>query len=93
MFNKDYLQKQKIKIQSMIDKYNDLERIKGELENGDLSDYTKQKQRILVPKLTKALHKIHVGNYGYCEKCNHKIELQRLEIVPAAEHCIECMGL
>jgi DnaK suppressor protein len=90
-FGKQFLKKQGERIQARIDKYNDPERIKAELESGDISDYTKYKQSILVPKLEKALRKIYNNQYGYCEKCNQEIEIKRLEIVPAAEHCMQCM--
>ncbi|HKK54423.1 MAG TPA: TraR/DksA C4-type zinc finger protein [Patescibacteria group bacterium] len=90
-FGSQFLKKQEKRIQTRIEKYNDPERIKEELKNGGLSDYTKYKQKNLVPKLRKALHKIHTNQYGYCEKCNQPIEIKRLEIIPAAEHCLKCI--
>lgn len=90
-FGKNFLKKQEERVQARIDKYNDPERIKAELESGDLSDYTKYKQRVLVPILEKSLRKIYNNQYGYCEKCGEEIEIKRLEIVPAAEHCMKCM--
>jgi DnaK suppressor protein len=90
-FDSQFLEKQAKRIQARIEKYNDPKRIKNELENGDLSDYTKYKQKNLVPKLRKALYKIHTDQYGYCEKCNQPIEIKRLEVIPAAEHCLKCI--
>jgi DnaK suppressor protein len=90
-FDDQFLEKQVKRIQARIEKYNDPERIKEELEDGGLSDYTKYKLKNLVPKLRKALHKIYTNQYGYCEKCNQPIEKERLEIVPAAEYCLKCI--
>jgi DnaK suppressor protein len=41
-------------------------------------------------KVEKALKKIEEGNYGFCEKCNQKIEETRLKIDPAAPFCRSC---
>lgn len=41
-------------------------------------------------EIEKALGKIKEGNYGYCEKCNQKIEEQRLKIDLAAILCRKC---
>jgi RNA polymerase-binding transcription factor DksA len=89
-FSEEFLKKQEDRIKARINKYNDPERIKRELETGDLSDYTKYKQKKLIPILNNVLHKICIGKYGYCEKCNQQIEQKRLELVPAAQHCMKC---
>jgi RNA polymerase-binding transcription factor DksA len=91
-FSEEFLKKQEDRIKARINKYNDPERIKRELETGDLSDYTKYKQKKLIPILNNVLHKIRIGKYGYCEKCNQQIKIKRLEIVPAAEDCMKCMS-
>lgn len=31
-----------------------------------------------------------VGTYGRCESCNHRIPLERLEILPMAGSCMRC---
>ena len=39
-----------------------------------------------------ALERIEHGEYGQCQECGDLISLKRLDIVPAAELCIECQG-
>ncbi len=90
-FSSNFLKKQKQRIHERINKYYNQERIKEELENGDVSPYTRYKQSVLVPILKKALKKIDSGQYGYCEKCAEKIERERLNIVPGAELCMKCI--
>ncbi len=40
--------------------------------------------------IENALIKVKKGNYGRCEKCQRKIELKRLEVVPEARLCLKC---
>jgi len=37
-----------------------------------------------------ALEKIKKGKYGRCEKCNKKIDKNRLKIYPEARFCLKC---
>lgn len=37
-----------------------------------------------------ALQKIGKGIYGKCEKCDKKIEVGRLMVMPTAEYCLVC---
>lgn len=41
-------------------------------------------------KIVKALKKIKIGKYGFCEKCNKIIDTDRLEAFPMAELCVNC---
>lgn len=43
-------------------------------------------------KVRKALDKFERGSYGFCEKCGAVIEPSRLEALPYAEFCMECLG-
>jgi len=40
--------------------------------------------------IENALVKIKKGNYGLCENCRKKIELNRLKIIPEARLCLKC---
>jgi len=40
--------------------------------------------------ISLALEKLGKGKYGQCEKCDKKIEKERLEIYPAARFCMKC---
>lgn len=38
----------------------------------------------------KALAKIGIGKYGFCENCGKLIDTERLAIYPLADRCTEC---
>lgn len=40
----------------------------------------------------RALSRIRIGKYGYCEKCGEMIDTDRLMIYPEATLCIKCEG-
>ena len=89
---KDFLEHQRKRIRARIAKYHDPKRIGDELLSGDVSPYTRYKQKTLIPILEKILRKIDSGEYGICEDCGNVIEKKRLAIVPAAEKCSKCMN-
>lgn len=41
-------------------------------------------------EIKEALRKIKKGNYGICEKCKGKIEIERLKILPETKFCSKC---
>lgn len=43
-----------------------------------------------VAKVMYAYKKIEKGSYGTCESCKKEIPLERLELVPEAQYCIDC---
>ena len=90
-FSFSFLEKQRGRIERRISKYKDRIRIGDELLSGDVSPYTKYKQKTLIPILEKALQKMTTGDYGVCENCGQVIEEPRLNLVPAAELCMICM--
>jgi DnaK suppressor protein len=44
----------------------------------------------LLKKVTDALERIKVGEYGYCEACGEEILMARLKARPVTRHCLEC---
>ena len=40
--------------------------------------------------INNALHKMDLGEYGFCEECGDPIPLERLEALPDAELCLKC---
>ncbi|SUO95810.1 RNA polymerase-binding protein DksA [Suttonella ornithocola] len=54
---------------------------------------TRDRQRKLLHKIEKALERISLGQFGYCEHCDEEIGFQRLEARPTAELCIDCKQL
>lgn len=51
---------------------------------------TRERERKLLSKITKALHALDDHAYGYCERCGAEIGIRRLEARPTAELCIDC---
>lgn len=50
----------------------------------------RDRERVLLKKIDKALKKIEDGEFGICEVCGEKIGVKRLEIRPVADYCIRC---
>ncbi|MCB5246953.1 MAG: TraR/DksA C4-type zinc finger protein [Candidatus Cloacimonetes bacterium] len=51
-----------------------------------------EQERDKIRLLNEALRKIYEGNYGVCEMCGDNIKETRLEIIPYAKYCIDCMA-
>jgi DnaK suppressor protein len=58
-------------------------KLQGDLEE---QEWNKLKQ------VEAALEKIAQGKYGTCEQCEKEIPEARLEIMPYAEFCIQCLS-
>ncbi|KPK51779.1 MAG: hypothetical protein AMS22_10340 [Thiotrichales bacterium SG8_50] len=43
-----------------------------------------------IARIDDALARIGEGEYGYCLECGQEIDPARLEIDPAASHCVNC---
>ena len=50
----------------------------------------RDRERILLRKIDKALKKFETNEFGVCEECGEMIGAQRLEARPVAEYCIQC---
>ena len=50
----------------------------------------RDRERKLVRKIEKTLSFLKSEDFGYCEACGIEIGLQRLEVRPTAELCIDC---
>ncbi len=46
--------------------------------------------RAAVDEIDRALHKIDIGTYGVCEKCENPIPKARLKALPYAALCVAC---
>lgn len=49
-------------------------------------DWQKLKQ------VDEALEKINSGEYGICSHCNNPIPEARLDVMPFAQYCVECLS-
>jgi len=94
-FDPDFIEAQKLIIESRMEKYGNLQKFRQEMrENGAGShgtNYLLYKNNEVLPQLKKALQKIKDGTYGVCEKCGKNIEKRRLELIPGALVCMNCM--
>ena len=50
----------------------------------------RDRERKLIRKIEKTIARLDEDDYGYCDACGIEIGLQRLEVRPTAELCIDC---
>lgn len=50
----------------------------------------RDRERKLIRKIDKTITRLDEGDYGYCDACGIEIGLQRLEVRPTADLCIDC---
>lgn len=50
----------------------------------------RDRERVLLRKIEKALAKIEASTYGICESCGEDIDVKRLEARPVTDMCIQC---
>lgn len=50
----------------------------------------RDRERVLLKKIDKALEKIEDGEFGVCEICGEDIGRKRLEARPVTDMCIRC---
>lgn len=50
----------------------------------------RDRERVLLKKIDKALEKITKDEYGICESCGEEIDIKRLEARPVTDLCIRC---
>jgi len=53
----------------------------------------RDRERKLVTKIDEALRRIEDGTYGYCEKCEEAIGVERLKARPVTTLCIDCKSV
>jgi DnaK suppressor protein len=57
-----------------------------------LAQATERQRSVEISRIEKALERLDKGDYGFCVECDEEISVKRLEIDPAATHCIKCAG-
>ncbi|PWQ97694.1 RNA polymerase-binding protein DksA [Leucothrix pacifica] len=50
----------------------------------------RDRERKLIRKIEKTIVRVDADDYGFCDACGIEIGLQRLEVRPTAELCIDC---
>ena len=62
------------------------------LQRQAMAEASERSRAIELQKINAALRRIEEGEDGYCMECGEEIAAKRLEIDPAASHCIRCAG-
>lgn len=60
------------------------------LQQQAMAQATERQRAAELVRIEQALKRIDEGEYGYCEECGEEIAEKRLEIDPAASHCVRC---
>ena len=55
-----------------------------------MAQATANRRALKLRRIQTALERIDAGEYGRCQNCDEEIPLKRLEVDPAALHCIRC---
>ena len=53
---------------------------------------TERQRAVEVYRIENALKRLDEGEYGACAGCGEEISEKRLEVDPAATHCVKCAG-
>jgi DnaK suppressor protein len=62
----------------------------GERENEEVLNALESEAKVEIQHLSNAITRMENGSYGICQSCGDEIVKQRLEVQPAATHCIKC---
>lgn len=57
-----------------------------------MAQATERQRSSEITRIKNALKRLAEDEYGYCVECGEDISVKRLEIDPAATHCIKCAG-
>ena len=49
-----------------------------------------EKLETKLTEVERALQKIEVGSYGFCDRCGNEIPRERLEAMPWSPYCVTC---
>ena len=60
--------------------------------DGEIAQRVADLRASLQEQLAKALDRLAVGRYGYCEDCGEPILAERLEFAPETTTCVPCQG-
>jgi RNA polymerase-binding protein DksA len=61
-----------------------------QFEDNEVVDALGNEARAELKKISAALQRLDVGDYGICVECGLPINSGRLEVYPYADECIEC---
>mgnify|MGYP001138950490 FL=1 len=85
---KSHHNKKSNEVEQMADISDDAARSYGKKLQGDLEE----QEWVKLKQVEAALKKVEDGEYGICEQCEQEILETRLEIIPYAKFCIQCLS-
>lgn len=63
------------------------------LQGQAMAQASERQRQLDLQRIENALHRLETGDYGYCLECDEQIPEKRLDIDPAATHCVHCARL
>ena len=57
-----------------------------------MAQATERQRKTDIVRLEAALRRVAEDEYGYCAECGEEIAPKRLDVDPAATHCVGCAG-
>ena len=57
-----------------------------------MAQATERQRAVEISRIENALKRLDEDEYGFCVECGEDISVKRMEIDPAATHCIKCAG-
>jgi DnaK suppressor protein len=60
--------------------------------DGEIAQRVADLRASLQEQLARALDRLELGRYGYCEDCGESIPAERMEFAPETTTCIGCQG-
>ena len=63
------------------------------LQGQAMANEAQRRRDLELLRIEQAFQRLEDGDFGYCIECDAEIPLKRLEIDPAATHCVKCAAL
>ena len=60
--------------------------------DGEIAQRVADLRASLQEQLSRALDRLALGRYGYCEDCNEAIVAERMEFAPETTTCVTCQA-
>ena len=57
-----------------------------------MAQATERQRLVEISRIGNALNRLDEGEYGTCAECGEEIGEKRLQVDPAATHCVRCAG-
>ena len=60
------------------------------LQNQGMTQNIKDRERVQLEQVLKAIERLDAGNFGFCTDCRRPIRFERLLVFPEALNCASC---